>query len=106
MRRDFELQHHQNPNDAVTESNKSLLYDQEEIWYPWKCVTLVRKDGTTLDLTIGDDCNMLCFIQVLFKLVCKPLPESYFLREFKIMKVKMKINFEAKASQMLVSHMF
>ena len=106
MRRDVELRATQNPNDAATESNKtSCMYEQDDIWYPWKCVSLVRKDGTTLDLTIGDDCNMLAFIHSIFRLVCKPPLESNFLREFKLNKIKMKLNFEAKASQMHLRHM-
>lgn len=88
----------QNPHDASSESNRSQIYNKEELWYPWKCVSLVRENGNTLDLTIGDENSMMCFLHCLYHLICKPREDNNFLKEFKLRKIKMKLHFEADSS--------
>jgi hypothetical protein len=49
---------------------------------------------------------MVCFLHVFYKQMCKPPAESRFLKEFKLMKFKMKLQFEARNSHLNLSHMF
>ena len=72
------------------------LYMKEDCWYAWKCVSLIRADGKTLDLTMSDDKSIICFIHAVYHLICKPPAESKFLRDFKMQKMKMKLNYEAR----------
>ena len=81
-------------------------YNKEDCWYQWKCISLVRSDGKTLDLTIADEKSMICLIHAAYHLICKPPAGSKFLREFKMQKIRMKLNFEARQSQLHLSHMF
>ena len=46
------------------------------------------------------------FLHAFYKLIMEPPAENKFLREFKLMKIKMKLNYEAKQSQINLSHMF
>ena len=86
-----------NPNDPESVSLKSYSAEKkEELWYPWKCISLAQNNGTTLDLTIGDESALLAFIHVFYKLICKPPKGNRFMREFKLMKIKMKLHFDAK----------
>ena len=39
---------------------------------------------------------MICFIHTMYKLICKPAKESKFLRNIKMQKIRMKLNFEAR----------
>ena len=66
-------------------------YKKNDIWSPWKCVSLTRTDGKTLDFVIGDDNSMMVFIHVFYKLICKPDPKHRILRDFKLNKIKMKL---------------
>ena len=91
---------YQQPNLAAT------AYTKDEIWHPWKCVSLVRSDGSTLDLTIGDENSMLAFTHCFYSLICKPAANSRFLREIKIKKTKLKLKFEARSLQLELGHMF
>ena len=75
---------------------RSMAYNREDCWYPWKCISLVRSDGKTLDITIADDNSMICFIHAMYHLVCKPPADSRFLREYKMQKIRMKLSFEAR----------
>ena len=59
---------------------------------------MVRSNGTTLDLTFGEDSDTITFIHTFFKLICEPPIGSKFLREFKMKKIKMKLRFEARKS--------
>lgn len=74
-------------------------------WHPWKCVSLVRSDGKTLDLTIDDDNKTICFLHVAYHLICKPPTQSRFLRDFKLQKIKLKLQAEARHTQLHLSHM-
>ena len=60
---------------------------------------MVRADGKTLDLTIDSESSMICFIHTMYKIICKPPVGSKFLREFKMMKFKMKLTFMAKQNE-------
>jgi hypothetical protein len=56
LRRKQKLQ--ENPNDAescMSQSNRSSLYNKDDIWYPWKCVSLVKQNGISIDLTLSDE---------------------------------------------------
>ena len=81
-------------------------HGQEDCWLPWKCVSLVRNNGTTLDITLNGDAETITFIHTFYKLICEPPIGSKFLREFKLKKIKMKLRYEARKSQMTLSHMF
>ena len=98
-----------NPNDPdfpTSLASSNTREKKEEIWYPWKCVSLVQTNGTTLDLSIGDDSSLLAFIHVFYKLICAPERGSRFMREFKLMKIKMKLHFEANSNKLHICHMF
>ena len=91
--------HHNNPNDAESSagtSMRSMAYNREDCWYPWKCISLVRTDGKTLDITIEGDNSLICFLHAMYQLICKPAADSKFLRDFKMQKIRMKLNFEAR----------
>ena len=70
LRRQYYMR--QNPNDAESSTKTlqlSAIYSKEEVWYPWKCISLVRKDGKTLDLTVGDSNSMISLYHALYKIV-------------------------------------
>ena len=56
-------------------------------------MSLVRDDGTTFDIVIEDEPSLLSLIQVVYEAVNKPRDKS-FLKLFKMMKIKMKIDYE------------
>ena len=98
LRRQFQLNRKfNNPNDAESSATSMRSYfgtmDGKEdcCWHPWKCVSLVRSDGKTLDLTIDDDNKTICFLHVAYHLICKPPAQSRFLRDFKLQKIKLKL---------------
>jgi len=49
---------------------------------------------------------MLCFLHSLHHIVIKPGESSSFFKDYKLRKMKMKLSFEAEASQLHLSHMF
>ena len=88
---------------TMMSQNTSGSCDKEECHYPWKCVSLVRADGKTLDLTIENESQMMCFIHVFYKLICKPPAGNKFLREFKMMKFRMKLAYMARKQEVLIT---
>ena len=111
LRRQFQLNlKYNNPNDAESSatSMRSMSiqpYSKEDCWYAWKCVSLIRADGKTLDISIADDKSLICFLHAVYHLICKPPAKSKFLRDFKMQKIKMKLNFEARQTHLHLSHM-
>lgn len=88
----------QNPNDAAESGLKeqnAAQADLKDCQIPWRCVSLVRTDGKTLDFTINDENAMFSFIHATFKLIFQPPVHSKFMRDFKLKKFRMKLNFEA-----------
>ena len=85
-----------NPSEASRSSfNSAYFKREEECWQPWKCVSLVNANGKTIDFTIGEENSMMAFIHVFYKLIYEPPIDVKFLRDFKISKIKMKLNYEA-----------
>lgn len=68
---------------------------KDDIWYAWKCITLVKANGTTVDLTIADDTSIISFLHYFYSKIYKPATGDNFLQQFKIRKIKMKLRFEA-----------
>lgn len=103
----------ENPNDAETLTVRSMTsaiyaahYGQDGIFHPWKCISLHKAGGSTLDLVIEDDQNLVAFYHACFRLLHDPPLGSKYLREMKQQRIRHKINFEAKASQISVSQFF
>ena len=69
---------------------------EEDCWHPWKCISLVRVDGKTIDLTIENENQMMCFIHAMYKFIIKPPMGNKFLHEFKMMKFRMKLTYMAR----------
>ena len=94
LRRKYEMD--ANPSEASRSSfNSAYFKREEECWQPWKCVSLVNANGKTIDFTIGEENSMMAFIHVFYKLIYEPPIDVKFLRDFKISKIKMKLNYEA-----------
>lgn len=94
-----------NPNDAQSARTSQSVYEKEDIWYPWKCVSLVKANGTTLDFTITDESMIISFLHFFHQKIHKPT-ESTFLKQYKWQKIKMKLDFEGTYKQLTMSHMF
>ena len=41
----------------------------------------------------------------MYYLICKPAADNKFLRNFKMQKIRMKLNYEARQTQLHLSHM-
>lgn len=48
------------------------LNEEDNMFYAWQCLSIVRKNGTTLDLTIKDQVDLMCLLHVLRHKNMKP----------------------------------
>ena len=46
-------------------NNNDVENGLEEAFYPWQCISIYRKDSSTLDLQIEDTDVVLCLLHVL-----------------------------------------
>ena len=76
------------PEEAVKEELKDLEF------YNWQCVSLVRWGGTTLDLIIRDEEELMALINVIQQSIYKPEKQKR-LRYWEHLRLKMKIGFES-----------
>ena len=65
-----------------------------EIFYPWECISIYRKNMTCLDLVINDFNYVLALLHILHVRVYKPSSHD-FMKLYKQLKLKMKLAFEA-----------
>lgn len=82
------------------------IYEREDVWYPWKCVSLVKSNGASVDFTIDNEISMMLFLHVFHRKIYKPANGTNFLRDYKLQKIKMKLQFEADYKQLSICHMF
>ena len=81
--------------------NQNVLIDLNEgIFYSWECISLIRSNGTTLDLVIPDQSHLMALIHFTHMHVDKPeekLGEKMknFLSVYKKLKFKMKLSYES-----------
>jgi hypothetical protein len=99
-----------NPNDAnssFTTTGDPLLsaIQQHELWHSWKQVSLVNRSCETLDLILDNEDTILPFLHVLHKQILQQ-SNSQFLREYKILKVRHKLQHEAASQRLSISHLF
>ena len=59
---------------------RSKVYQEsdEGIFHSWECVSLLRKDGTTLDLAIPDHTHLMALIHFAHTHVFKPEEQKKF----------------------------
>lgn len=68
------------------------LISQRSAFYNWQCVSLIRANGTSLDLIIRNDSELMCLINAVQSVVYKPADRSR-LNFFKLLRVKMKLGY-------------
>ena len=72
---------------------------EDDEFYDWECVSIVRENGTTLDLVIKDYKAALCLIHFLHRhcLIEKGGAEvdPRFMLRYKMTKFQMKLQYEA-----------
>ena len=59
------------------------IYEREDIWYPWKCVSLVKSNGSTVDFTISEESTLMSFLHFFHRKIYKPAPGTNFLKQYK-----------------------
>ena len=65
--------------------------DNLEEFHPWECISLVSRNGHTLDLVIKDEGHMMAVLNVLVRSI-------YAQQDSKFLKVFMRLKFKAKLS--------
>ena len=68
---------------------------EQEIFYAWQCLSLIRENGTTFDLVIRDTHKLFALIHVVHQRIYNPPSDSGFLCFYKLLKFKMKLSYEA-----------
>lgn len=69
--------------------------NEEDLYlYNWQCVSLMRRDTTTLDLIIKDNADMMVFLNVVQQAVYRPALQNR-LNFFKLQKFKMVLAYMA-----------
>ena len=84
---------------------KKLEKESMRTFFSWECISIFRDSGTTLDLVIRDEKNMLALLHFLHLQVYTP-ENVQFMRMYKMMKFKMKIYFECWKRKTSVSELF
>ena len=65
------------------------------MFYSWECVSLLRENGTTLDLVIQNSQNLMALIHVVRKNIDGLEFQEGIMFSYKLMKFKMKLAFES-----------
>lgn len=68
--------------------------ENPDTFYPWQCITLVRSHSTT-DFVIKDESDMMALLHVLHYLIYKPKSGTRFMLLYKMMKLQMKLSYQA-----------
>lgn len=79
---------------------KTIKMDEQElnkdiVFFAWECVSIVRQNYTTLDLVIPDYKDALALLNVLHSKLFKPRKSEQFMKFYKRLKLKMKLQHEA-----------
>ena len=79
----------------ISQAHRNCL-NFDDIYYSWETISIYREDYSTFDLVIKDYKAMMCLLHFLHKHLWKQ-DESrhHFMRSYKIMKLKMKVTYEA-----------
>ena len=87
-------------NVEITEDD----LDEADVFYPWECVSFVRKNGFTLDLKISSASDMLALIHIVHRHIFK-FTDSNFLYIYKVLKFKMKLAYESWIKRISLSEL-
>ena len=91
-----------NENTCCKEQSE-LRNSDEGIFHAWECVSLLRVDGTTLDLAVPDHTHLMALIHFAHTHVYKPEEQKRFrgakmknfLSVYRKMKFQMKFSYES-----------
>ena len=75
-----------------TEPEQGFKLSEKQRFFNWQCVSLVRENGTTLDLLIYDSSDLMVLINVVQAAIFKPVDQRR-LDFFKMLKIKMKLGY-------------
>lgn len=78
---------------STTNVNRGLVSKHQ--FYPWECLSLVRSNYTTFDIVVKDYNDLFCLLHFVFKKLFAPEEHVNFMRLFKCLKFKMKVQYEA-----------
>ena len=88
--------------DMNARDQTRLLGGLSEPFYCWDCVSLIHKDGRTYDLMIDDTDLLWTFMHAILTIISrrnakrsKTKPQPISLQGYKILRIKMKIGYEA-----------
>ena len=79
--------------------------DDEDIFYPWECLSIFRSNFTTLDLQIKDYHHLLALMHVLHKNAYK-IEADGFMKVYIQLKYKMKMAYMAWSRDIPVATLF
>ena len=92
-------------NTNLDDTNINLNLNEQKVQegglYPWECVSLLKKNGMTVDLQIRDTADLMTFLHVVYMNVYRP-KDSGFLYMYRVLKFRMKLSYEAWMRQMKI----
>lgn len=65
----------------------------------WECVSLIRNDGTTFDIVVKDNRNLMALLAVMSRKVMHPVADDSYIKLFIKLKFKMKLSYECWAQK-------
>ena len=81
-------------SDCSENEDDQVQVEDEEMFYAWECVSLIRQSGATLDLVIPHIPDLMSLIHVVYMQIYEPTDNS-FMHIFRILKFRMKLSYEA-----------
>lgn len=72
-------------------------------FYAWECLSLFKKDGTTLDLVIKDDKSLMTLLCIFMRLIYRQ-PDCSQMKLFQFLKLKMKLSYQCYKRKTIFSN--
>ena len=86
------------------QQEKKQKVEEDDLFYSWQCVSLLRQDRTTFDIVVKDMHHLMCFLHVMHRLIYEvEIPEedqrvkagrsTSYMSVYKMLKFKMKVSY-------------
>lgn len=73
-------------------------------FYAWECISLLKTNGTTLDLVVKNETDLMAALSVFLRLIYKQ-PDCSQMKVFQLLKLKMKLSYQCYRRKTVFSHL-
>ena len=90
---------------VFTEPKEDDLEQKEKDVFNWQCISFIRKTGTSLDLTVKDQSDMMVLINVVQSMLYMPANQGR-LDFYKVLRTRMKIGYDSWRKHIKPANLF